>query len=141
MKTIQKNVYITADGKEFLDETEAKKHETNLKNIRHFIVQYKPNLTDTGNFTAKMHVAIHTGNGCHKHILYQYLMKQLGWNSIQEGVQGYGYMCSFVIDDSTIEDYNNTKDGSKVFLSQIKVNGYPNNFNFVEEWKYIIPKP
>lgn len=141
MKTTQKTVYITADGKEFLDETEAKKHETNLTNIKYFVVRHKPNLTDTGIFTAMMHVAVHTGNGCHKHIIYQYLMKHMGWNSIQEGVQGYGYMCSFVVENSNIEQFNSAKESSKLFLSQISVDGFPRPFNFVEAWKDIIPKP
>lgn len=141
MKKIEKTIYVTLDGKEFLDETDAQRHETNLKNIRYFVVHHTPNLTDTGNYTKLLHVAVHTENGCHQQILYQYLMKHLGWNAIQEGVQGYGYMSSFMVETASIAEFNAAPNRDRCFLSQIGVCGYPQHFNFVETWKEIIPKP
>lgn len=51
MRTESQLVYKTDDGKTFLDEKEAKKHENRLKHTRAYHVRYAPDLTEKGNTT------------------------------------------------------------------------------------------
>ena len=64
MKTIEKTIFVTDDGMEFIDEESAKRHEMNLKNIQHFLVSYTPDRTGTGRYTKRMAIAVHTAQKC-----------------------------------------------------------------------------
>ena len=46
MKTKTTTVYITADGKEFIDSDEAHHHEMSLNNIKYFFIRYNPDVTE-----------------------------------------------------------------------------------------------
>lgn len=134
MRTVEKKVFVTDDGKEFLNHEDAEKHELNIRNTRHFRVRHAPDRTETGRFTKVMLAAVHTDMGCHRHILLQYLMKDLGWNAVGEGVMGYGHMSEFIIEDISTDEYLTEKAEERILLSQICINCYPKNINFAERW-------
>lgn len=134
MKAIEKTVFVTDDGMEFLDAEKAKMHEINIKNIKHFLVHYAPDKTQTGNYTRSVPVAVHASPGCHKHVMYQYLMKCRNWNAITEGVMGHGYMRGFLVEEIDSGAFLSSKASDKIFLSQINVMNYPEKTDFIEEF-------
>ena len=138
MKTVERTVFVTDDGLEFLTQEQARMHETNLRNIKHFLIRHAPDKTQTGNFTGSFPVAVHSSPGCHEYIIYQYLMKCLGWNAITEGVMGHGYLRGFALEPMNPTDYKSSASKGKLFLSQIPVSGYPKHTDFVEEFDRIV---
>ena len=134
MKTIEKRIFVTDDGMEFMDEESARRHEMNLKNILHFLVSYNPDRTETGRYTQRMAIAVHTAQKCHKNIIYQYLTKKLHWNPIIKGVQGYGYMSAFAIEAIDYKMFKSDSfiENQRLFLSEIDVKGYPPKTNIID---------
>ena len=41
-------IYVTKDGKKFIDKEQAERHEKLLENTRYFKVRYNPDLNETG---------------------------------------------------------------------------------------------
>lgn len=148
-KTIKKTVYVAADGKEFLEKEECLKHEKLLdevfSKIQYFTVFCEPDLTETGSFTKEIHVAVYSTHYFHKEIAFQWALNRFGYLGVS--VQGYGWQPYFSIGEITKEKYmdlaitdfdkrhyNNTQE--KVFLSPLKVEGFPENFDYVKEWGF-----
>ena len=148
-KTITKTVYVANDGKEFLSKEECLKYEifldSVLSKIQYFSVFCDPDLTETGCFTREIHVAVYSTRYFHKEIVFEWALRRLGY--LGKGVQGYGWQPYFSIKEITKEkymsieltDFNNrhcNKSQEKVFLSPKKVDGFPENFDYVKEWGF-----
>ena len=61
-KEITKTIYTANDGKEFLTKEDCEKHERFveeiLSRIKYFCIRCNPDLTETGNFSHKIYVAV-----------------------------------------------------------------------------------
>lgn len=148
-KTITKTVYVAKDGKEFLDKDECEKYEKFVKeilsNIRYFCIMCNPDLTETGLYQHKIYVAVLSKRYClHKEIAIEWALRKFG-RYLGESVQGYGFQRQFIVNESSKEEYEKchpTKwGGSKlarecVFLSPERVEGFPENINYMKEWGF-----
>ena len=72
-KEITKTVYIANDGKEFLTKEDCEKYERFveeiLSRIKYFCIRCNPDLTETGNFSHKIYVAVFSKH-CYIKILH-----------------------------------------------------------------------
>ena len=148
-KTITKTVYVAPDGKEFLGKEECLKYEKLLdeifSKIEYFSIYCDPDLTETGSFTKEIHVAVYSTRYFHKEIAFEWAFRQFGYLGI--GVQGYGWQPYFSIREISKEQYMSIivtefnkrycrTSQEKVFLSPKKVEGFPENYDYVKEWGF-----
>lgn len=148
-KKITKTVYVAQDGKEFLSKEECLKYEKLLdevlSKIQYFSVFCEPDLNETGSFTKEIHVAVYSTHSFHKEIASQWALNRFGYLGIS--VQGWGWQPYFSIKGITKEQYmslevtdfnkrNYNKSQEKIFLSPKKVDGFPENFDYVKEWGF-----
>lgn len=148
-KMITKTVYVAKDGKEFLGKEECLKYEEFLdrvlSNIQYFSIFCDPDLNETGGFTREIHVAVYSVHSFHKEIAFEWALKRFSYLGVS--VQGWGWQPYFSIKEITKEkymsieltDFNNrhcNKSQEKVFLSPKKVDGFPENFDYVKEWGF-----
>lgn len=150
-KTMNVKVYVANDGKQFLDKEECEKHENTINNIRYFVVKHTPDLTETGSFRCISVVAVYSENGYHRNIVERWCVDEMKYAILGYSVQGYGFQPHFEIIDSKSDDdfakccwnnfeYNKALDcsniryKSKAFLSPKRVEGFPNNFDYMAKW-------
>lgn len=148
-KTITMTVYVAQDGKEFLGKEECLKYEKLLEevlsNIQYFSVFCDPDLTETGGFTREILVAVYSTRYFHKEIAFEWALRRLGY--LEKGVQGYGWQPYFSIGKITKEQYMSlevtefnkrhyNKVQEKVFLSPKRIDGFPENFDYVKTWGF-----
>lgn len=81
-KEITKTIYIANDGKEFLTKEDCEQHERFveeiLSRIKYFCIRYNPDLTETGNFSHKIYVAVFSKHYLYKDIAFQWALKKFG---------------------------------------------------------------
>ena len=154
METKTKEVYISKDGREFLTEKECMEWEKMCNNIKSFTVRHNPDLNETGLMQRNTVVTVYSTHGCHKDIVENWCVREKKYPILQESVQGWGFQRGFEISDS--QDYAKNmweayvKDervnpsssllipifGEKVFLSPIRIEGFPEPFNYIKEWGF-----
>lgn len=147
-KKVTKIVYIANDGKEFLTEEECKKHETfvekTLERIKYFCVRCHPDLTETGYFQHKIYVAVFSEHCFHKEVAIEWALQKFG-SLLGESVQGYGFQPRFSVSEVSKEEYENCPptewggsklESDKIFLSPKSVEGFPENIDYMKEWRF-----
>ena len=101
-KEITKTIYIANDGKEFLTKEDCEKHERFveeiLSRIKYFCIRCNPDLTETGNFSHKIYVAVFSKHYLYKDIAFQWALKKLG-TYLGESVMGYGFQPHFNVSE------------------------------------------
>ena len=141
-------VFIADDGKKFLDEDECKRYDKIIKNIRYFLVKHTPDLTETGLFKEISVVAVYSENGYHREIVERWCVEEWRYCILGVSVQGYGFQPHFEIIEGTGDDIVKTRWNNyvydqrvdsfrykkKLFLSPIRVEGFPNNTDYYEKW-------
>jgi hypothetical protein len=137
-------VYIADDGKKFFDEEKCRKYDNIVKNIRYFIVRHSPDLTETGLFRSTNVAAVYSENGYHREILERWCVDEWKFPIIGVSVQGYGFQPHFAIMDDPgglcwnefVHDkvVDSFRYKSKIFLSPIRVEDFPNNTDYYEKW-------
>lgn len=148
-KMITKTVYVAQDGKEFSGKEECLKYEKFLEEvlskIEYFSIFCDLDLTETGEFTREIHVAVYSERYFHKEIAFEWALKRFGYLGV--GVQGYGWQPHFSINKISkkqymsleVTDFNkrhHNKSQEKIFLSPKKIEGFPEIFNYVEAWGF-----
>jgi len=152
-KTI--DVYVSNDGKEFLTEKECTEYEDVSKHIKYYCVYCDPDLTETGIMQHCIVVAVYSSHGCHSDIVMNWCVEEKGMAILMESVQGWGFQQGFYLSNQSSqyarECWDNYKKGErvnpessrlipvyydKVFLSPIKIDGFPENFNYMEKWGF-----
>ena len=132
-KEITKTVYVANDGKEFLTKEDCEKYEKfveeTLSRIKYFCIRCNPDLTETGNFTHKIYVAVFSKHYQYKDIAFQWALKKFG-TYLGVSVMGYGFQPHFNVSEVSKEEYekcpptewggSNLKS-DKIFLSPISV--------------------
>lgn len=142
-------IYQSEDGKQFLTKEECELHEKELehiKKIKYFLVSHGIDKTETGAYYNKTLVAV--GSNPYyiskEDILLNWGMKTFG-AFIECGVQGYGIQRTFVYKEVSKEDYDECKPycvyggwgthvPKKIFISDKKINGFPEPYNIKKEW-------
>ena len=146
IKKITKTVYIANDGKEFLTKEDCEKYEKfveeTLSRIKYFCIRCNPDLTETGNFTHKIYVAVFSKHYQYKDIAFQWALKNFG---TYLGVMGYGFQPHFNVSEVSKEEYekcpptewggSNLKS-DKIFLSPMPVEGFPENIDYMKQWNF-----
>ena len=141
IKQIIKDIYIAEDGKEFLIKEDCEKYEKfvkeTLSRIKYFCVRCLPDLTETGNFTHKIYVAVFSEHYLYRDIVFQWALKKFG-TYLGESVMGYGFQPYFNVSEVSKEEYFSTsKPGSeKLFLSPKEIDGFPENINYMKKWGF-----
>ena len=107
-KEITKTIYIANDGKEFLTKEDCEQHERFveeiLSRIKYFCIRYNPDLTETGNFSHKIYVAVFSKHYLYKDIAFQWALKKFG-TYLGESVMGYGFQPHFNVSEVSKEEY------------------------------------
>ena len=118
-KEITKTIYIANDGKEFLTKEDCEKHERFveeiLSRIKYFCIRCNPDLTETGNFSHKIYVAVFS-----KHYLYK---------DIEVSKEEYEECPATVWGGTPLKS-------EKIFLSPKSVEGFPENIDYMKEWGF-----
>lgn len=150
-------VYIAEDGKKFLTIEECEAYESLLCNIKFFIVSHTPDLNETGLFTKNDVVAVYSDKGEHLAIVERWCVSEKGYQILGPSVMGYGFQRHFEITEGIAkngtlqvvkERWNKYRKGAsvkdegsafplydnKVFLSPIKVGGFPEPFDYISKW-------
>ncbi len=146
-KEITKKIYVANDGKEFLSKEDCEKHEKFvneiLSNIKYFCIGCHPDLTETGYFQHKIYVAVYSNNYYHKEIALNWAIKAYGY--LGQSVQGYGFQPNFSLSKSDKIGFDECKPtiwggadlkSERIFLSPIKVDGFPDNIDYMKEWGF-----
>lgn len=147
-KEITKTIYTANDGKEFLTKEDCEKHERFveeiLSRIKYFCIRCNPDLTETGNFSHKIYVAVFSKHYLYKDIAFQWALKKFG-TYLGESVMGYGFQPHFNVSEVSKEEYENYPptewggsklESEKIFLSPKSVEGFPENIDYMEEWGF-----
>lgn len=106
MKSETRMVYTTNDGKTFLDEGEAKRHEERLNKTRAYLVRYAPDLNEKGNTTKEGYILC-TANWSHELWVEDWLYKKFG-NRVAF-VQGVSPTINWSFSKVDIEKVDNSK--------------------------------
>lgn len=144
---VTRTVYTAEDGKEFLSKEECENYEKFVKEalskIKYFCVECYPDLTETGRFMHKFHIAVFSYN-FHKEIVIEWAIRKFG-HYLGVGVQGYGFLPQFDVIESDKIKYDKCdpiiRGGTeikcgKLFLSPKPVAGFPENLNYMKEWVF-----
>lgn len=147
-KEITKTIYIANDGKEFLTKEDCEKHERFveeiLSRIKYFCIRCNPDLTETGNFSHKIYVAVFSKHYLYKDIAFQWALKKFG-TYLGESVMGYGFQPHFNVSEVSKEEYEECPatvwggtplKSEKIFLSPKSVEGFPENIDYMKEWGF-----
>lgn len=146
-RKIIKDIYIAEDGREFLTEEDCEKYEDFVKNtlsrIQYFRIMCDPDLTETGHYQCQINVAVlgSKWNEYQKEVAFEWALRRFR-PYLMEGVQGYGFMPSFVIIPISGEEYKKEPSSrfspakERVFLSPEPVEGFPENYNYIKEWGF-----
>lgn len=148
IKKITKTVYIANDGKEFLTKEDCEKYEKfveeTLSRIKYFCIRCNPDLTETGNFTHKIYVAVFSKHYQYKDIAFQWALKKFG-TYLGVSVMGYGFQPHFNVSEVSKEEYEkylptewggSELESEKIFLSPKSVEGFPKNIDYMTEWGF-----
>lgn len=146
-KEVTKKIYVADDNKEFLSKEECEKYETFAKEIlsriEYFCISCQPDLTETGLFQHKIYVAVYSNNYYHKEIALNWAIKACGY--LGQSVQGYGFQPNFSLSKSDKIGFDECKPtiwggtdlkSERIFLSPIKVDGFPDNIDYMREWGF-----
>lgn len=106
------NIYTSFDGVEFLKEDACKAHEEKMHRFKfnYFVINCKPDLNETGLFMHKIYVAVHSSNltkAMCEDIVMNYAIKTFGF--LGPGVMGCGFMRTFDINNSNLEEFRSCK--------------------------------
>lgn len=147
IKEITKTVYIANDGTEFLTKEDCEKHERFvekiLSRIKYFCIRCNPDLTETGDFTHKIYVAVFSKRYFYRDIVFEWALRKFGYLGVS--VQGYGFQTHFCVSEVSKEEYEKcppTKWGiselesEKIFLSPKSVEGFPKNIDYMKQWNF-----
>ncbi len=147
-KEITKTIYIANDRKEFLTKEDCEKHERFveeiLSRIKYFCIRCNPDLTETGNFSHKIYVAVFSKHYLYKDIAFQWALKKFG-TYLGESVMGYGFQPNFNVSEVSKEEYEECPatvwggtplKSEKIFLSPKSVEGFPENIDYMKEWGF-----
>lgn len=147
-KEITKTIYIANDGKEFLTKEDCEKHEKFVKEIlsciKYFCVRCHPDLTETGYFQHKIYVAVFSRHSFHKEVTIEWALRKFG-SILGEGVQGYGFQPRFSVSEVSKEEYEERPatvwggtplESDKIFLSPKSVEEFPENIDYMKEWRF-----
>lgn len=146
-------VYIAEDGKRFMEKSDCEKYENDVlkikDDIKYFRVYYNPDLTEKGTLDSIMLVAVYCTNLCHADIVEFWCVKNKNMPILGESVQGWGFQRYFEVRESTEEEFMSFEKGKSInkvwrtpymteqhFLSPVKVDGYPEPFNYMEAWGF-----
>ena len=102
---IMTTVYKAVDGREFLDKEKCVLWENILEEARCFEVLLRPDLTETGIYTEVLPVLVFSSHHCEDAIIRKYIETELRISPLTCGVQGYGWMESYRIRQSTVADF------------------------------------
>lgn len=139
-KEMQTTVYEAYDGKLFISKDDCKRYEQHLReiaDIQYFVVWAQPELTETGNFTKKIAVAVNK----HRYldaetIVNAYAIERFGYIGVS--VQGYGlqryYSVSKIPKDNYFNPEYNERGKERIFISTKDVDGFPPATNVMERW-------
>ena len=144
MKTINKEieVFISEDGKEFINKDECSKYEnTTLKmenDIKYFRYYTNMDLNETGMFYNCNYAAVYIKgfDDCYYEVMLQYLVDKHKGRVIHENVQGYGVAKMFSISSCTKAEYfkaepkkwgGHNTETEKILLSETPIDGFPDN--------------
>ena len=107
IKEITKTVYIANDGTEFLTKEDCEKHERFvekiLSRIKYFCIRCNPDLTETGDFTHKIYVAVFSKRYFYRDIAFEWALRKFGYLGVS--VQGYGFQTHFCVSEVSKEEY------------------------------------
>ena len=152
MEEIKETVYVAKDGKRFLDKKECEEYESWIGNIRYFIVRHTPDLNETGLFMRESVVAVYSKHFEHKAIVERWCVSEKGYQILGPSVQGCGFQRHFEIFDeknypNIISIWHSYKKGAsvdgrttwpqydeKVFLSPVPAEGFPEPYNYMDNW-------
>ena len=142
-------LYQSEDGKQFLTKEECELHEKELeyiKGIKYFLVSHDIDKTETGAYFNKTLVAVGSNRYyiSQEDIFLNWCIKTFG-AFIECGVQGYGIMNTFSYIKVSKETYDECKPycvyggwgthtPKKVFISDKKINGFPEPYDIKKEW-------
>ena len=147
MKKVTKTIYIANDGEEFLTKEDCEKHEKFVKeilsNIAYFCVRCNPDLAETGRYKHKIYIAVLSKHyHLHEEIAFEWALRKFG-HYLGESVMGYGFQCSFRVSGTSRTEYEECPPvewrdfklkSERIFLSPEKVDGFPDNFDYMKEW-------
>lgn len=152
-EVVTTTVYIAEDGKRFTEKNDCEKYEKEVlalkKNVKYFRVYHNPDLTEKGTLDSIMLVAVYCTNLCHADIVENWCVKNRNLPILGESVQGYGFQRHFDVSESTEEEFMSFEKDKSIdkvwrtpymteqhFLSPVKVEGYPEPFNYMEAWRF-----
>lgn len=127
MKVVEKQVkvYISEDGKEFMDQAQCEAHERKIQmvmNFKYFAFTAKPDLTE-GKGYYKHGVIVVNRPWIEPETAEQYMYDTFGRKIAY--VQGASPMTSWYISPITYEQYVKDTYDQVVFISKLSVNGFP----------------
>lgn len=143
------NVFLSKDGKEFLNEIDCVVHEDLLDKIskfKYYKVSHGIDKTETGSYYSKTLVAI-GNNSCYlkpEDVLLNWGIKTFG-AFLECSVQGYGYQRTFEYSTITAKEWDEcspycvyggwgTHIPKKVFISNEVIDGFPAPYDIKKEW-------
>lgn len=154
-ENIMMKVFVADDGRQFLERDKCLEYEKNAKNIRYFAVYHAPELNETGLFTKMDVLAVYSEHGCHYEIAEVWCIRDADYPILKGvSVQGCHFQKYFKIVGGE-KDYGFAKKawenyvhngktcdvssdqitfGCKVFLSPKRIDGFPNNSDYVKRW-------
>lgn len=142
-------IFKSFDGKIFTSEKDCKEYEKHrkefLNNLKFFEIRYSPDLTETGNFTRCLFVAVYSESGFNKEIVINYCIKNFGY--LGEGVQGHRFQPYFDVypinfekfTKGIIEDWRgNKRHIKKIYLSPTELDDFKDieRFDYMKEWGF-----
>lgn len=147
-KEITKKIYIADEGKEFLSKEECQNYEKFveeiLSKIEYFCIMLRPDLAEIMAFQQKIYVAVYSNKHYCKEIAFNWAIKLFGY--LRPSEQGYGFQPCFSLSQSNKIDFDECKptrlgsrdlESERIFLSPIKVEGFPSNINYMREWGFV----
>lgn len=155
MKTIEKtiNVYVSDDGREFLDEKSCSMYEKKLddfnRNIKFFRLDWNPDLNETGCFQDHALMVVYSSCGYHEQLVSKFAQDKLKQPIIGPSVMGYGFQSYFSIHYIKDKEVYKSTRFKKVFIlspddkisdDRILLKFIPgtfehvNAFNYIKEW-------
>ena len=144
-------VYTAEDGTKFLSKTECSEYEIiqkeALEHIKYYNIYYQPDLTETGQMTKCLRVAVYVTNKWDANdVANNYAIKKFGY--LQEGVQGWGFTRSYRLEGCTKEEFFinepmkvfgwRPEKCDRIFISPIEFNGFSGieRYDYMKEWKF-----
>lgn len=114
------------------------------REFKYFCIRCNPDLTETGNFSHKIYVAVFSKHYLYKDIAFQWALKKFG-TYLGESVMGYGFQPHFNVSEVSKEEYEECPatvwggtplKSEKIFLSPKSVEGFPENIDYMKEWGF-----